>query len=147
MIKKKCFKCGLVKSIDEFYKHKMMLDGHLGKCIDCTKSDVRKNYQSKSVEERRRYEKARGLTPNRRLSRVEVGKRYREKYPEKISARRAVRYALQSGKLEKGACEFEGSECSGPIHAHHDDYTKPLKVRWFCEHHHRKLEGRLFIGG
>jgi hypothetical protein len=39
---KVCFKCGINKSIGSFYIHKQMADGHLNKCIDCTKSDVKK---------------------------------------------------------------------------------------------------------
>jgi len=38
---KKCFKCGVVKSIDSFYTHTQMADGHLNKCISCTKKDVK----------------------------------------------------------------------------------------------------------
>lgn len=40
---KKCFKCGEVKELDKFYKHKRMKDGHLNKCIECTKKDTASN--------------------------------------------------------------------------------------------------------
>lgn len=40
---KKCFKCGAEKELTEFYKHKGMTDGRLGKCKACTKSDVKNN--------------------------------------------------------------------------------------------------------
>jgi hypothetical protein len=36
-MEKKCFKCGEIKSLDNFYKHKKMPDGHLNKCKSCCK--------------------------------------------------------------------------------------------------------------
>ena len=51
----------------------------------------------------------------------------------KRRARNAVRYALEAGTLEKGPCEV----CGDPVtQAHHDDYEKPLTVRWLCTVHH-----------
>ena len=56
MDKKKCFKCGKVKDLTLFYKHKMMNDGHLGKCKECTKK--RSSEYSKRHPEKRRASRA-----------------------------------------------------------------------------------------
>lgn len=48
-------------------------------------------------------------------------------------ARWAVRAALRSGKLVRQGCEVCGET---KTHAHHDDYSKPLEVRWLCVAHH-----------
>jgi len=36
---KVCFKCEIEKPLTEYYVHKRMADGHLGKCKTCTKKD------------------------------------------------------------------------------------------------------------
>lgn len=58
---------------------------------------------------------------------------------EKRKARWTVKDAIKSGKLRRGPCEQRGRDCSGPIEGHHDDYSKPLGVRWLCLRHHRSL--------
>lgn len=67
--KKTCFKCNVEKPISEFYVHKMMGDGHLGKCKECAKNDVRLKYiddiQSESYLEK---ERARGREKYKRLN-------------------------------------------------------------------------------
>lgn len=57
-----------------------------------------------------------------------------ERYPEKVEARKIVQKAIKCGKLIRQPCEI----CSTieRVEAHHDDYTKPLKVRWMCKKHH-----------
>ena len=47
-----------------------------------------------------------------------------------------VNYAIRSKKLFKEPCEVCGTDKN--IHAHHDDYLKPLNVRWLCAVHHKQ---------
>ena len=62
----------------------------------------------------------------------------REQYlkrPLEHNARSIVRYAIYTGKIVKQPCEICGVE---PAEAHHDDYNKPLEVRWLCSSHHKE---------
>lgn len=65
------------------------------------------------------------------------------RHPGHVSARRQVRSAIESGRLERQPCECCGAQRT---HAHHDDYSRPLQVRWLCrkchDQHHAKAEGR-----
>lgn len=63
-------------------------------------------------------------------------KRQQERFPERIWARQKVCYAIKYGHLTRQPCEICGAENS---QAHHDDYSKPLDVRWFCGEHHNLL--------
>lgn len=60
------------------------------------------------------------------------------RHPEKHKARDAVKRAKKSGKLIPQPCFICGET---KVHAHHEDYSKPLDVKWMCvkchhaEHH------------
>lgn len=56
-------------------------------------------------------------------------------------ARSALYKALRVGTIVRQPCEVCGA--THRIHAHHDDYSKPLAIRWLCSLHHRQHHARL----
>ena len=126
---KECFKCKEVKPLSGFYKHKQMADGHLNKCKECTKSDARQTRLS-NLEYYRAYDRKRG---NRQPP--EYNKEYRSKFPNKYKSHTMVGNAIRNGKLFPEPCVECGEQ---KTHAHHDDYSKPLNVRWMCAACHRQ---------
>lgn len=126
---KKCFKCGEIKNLTDFYKHPGMADGRLNKCKECNKKDVREN-RLKKIEYYREYDRIRGSRQTK-----EYRDWYVAKYPRKYAAHNAVSNAIRDGYLIPQPCEECGSKKY--IHAHHDDYLKQLDVRWLCAACHR----------
>jgi len=126
---KTCFKCGRAKVLAEFYKHKQMKDGRLNKCKCCTKNDVRK-HREQNIERIREYDRARGNRQSRAYH-----EDYRKRFPAKYRASTLVGNSIRDGRLVRENCEVCGAV---KTHAHHDDYAKPLDVRWLCPVHHRQ---------
>jgi ribosomal protein S27AE len=144
---KVCKKCKVEKEITDFYKHSAMLDGHLNKCIDCVKARVNK-YREINLDKVREYDKSRSNLPHRVQARMEYSKteaykeshhksilKYREKYPMVRASHVIVGNAIRDKKLipEQFCSVCKANE---KIEAHHDDYTKPLEVRWLCKKCH-----------
>lgn len=152
---KECFKCGVEKHLNEFYKHKAMKDGHLNKCKDCTKVDVKSNRDEKAdyyreydawrfqndhkVKERHKRYRS---TPYGREVMRKARNLWKDANPEKRAAHVILGNAVRSKRIDKPK---KCSECgeftpSRILHAHHHDYAKPLDVTWLCvychvEHH------------
>lgn len=147
---KKCFKCKKIKPISDFYKHNKMKDGHLNKCKECSKFDVKKN-RIENLDYYREYDKKRDKLDKRiemkkKYSKSERGKisikkstdRYRNDNRNKYEAHIAVGNAVRDGILIKGdRCESCLST-NKRLHGHHDDYSKKLEVRWLCPMCHKK---------
>lgn len=141
---KECFKCKKQLPLDSFYKHPEMKDGRVNKCKDCNKKDVKENRAAK-IDYYQEYDRARANRPDRVKAREEYAKteegkaahnKAKQRWSDANQIKRAasiiVNNAIRSGKLSKG---YKCSECGkseGKIHGHHDDYTKPLDVRWLC---------------
>ena len=135
MQSKACFKCGEVKQLTECYRHAMMRDGHLNKCKSCTKSDVRA-HRDANHEKISEYERKRFQDPERRKRIAQSLANRKIRCPEKHYAHRAVSAAIKKGTLVREPCEICGTTVR--VQAHHDDYSKPLSVRWLCFVHHRE---------
>jgi len=127
-------------------------------CKECRKAAVKARYR-RDFEKIQAYEKVRSKLPHRKLLAKKIGRRwvssnrewvrerhmrwlesnpekknaYRKRYPERYAAHTKVGNAIRDGKLAKKPCEVCGELI---VHAHHDDYSKPLEVRWLCTKHH-----------
>lgn len=71
---------------------------------------------------------------NRSKQRREVWQKSYNKLKDHHSARRKAWRAVRRGVITRGPCEVCGD--ASDVEAHHDDYSKPLEVRWLCTKHH-----------
>lgn len=130
---KTCKQCGETKPGDDYYS------GFV--CKECHKANVRA-HRRENAEHYRQYDRKRANDPKRVKARKEYAKtkegaaararaaaRWVERNPQKRRAQIMVGNAIRDGKLFREPCENCGAE---PTHAHHDDYAKPLNVRWLC---------------
>jgi hypothetical protein len=128
---KLCGKCRNVKEASKFHKRAASFDGLAARCKECQADyDRARLYKPDRVESRMLYRKS---GAGELL--VQAGQeRWETRNGEKRKAHTAVGNAVRDGVLIKQPCEVCGE--AEDIHAHHDDYSKPLEVRWLCNKHH-----------
>lgn len=67
---------------------------------------------------------------------IDYAKKARQASPEKAAAREQLNKALKYGRITKQNCIV----CNSPeSEAHHEDYSKPLEVFWYCRKHHKQI--------
>lgn len=142
---KTCRRCGALKPLDEYYSHPQMADGHLNICKECTRHRVEHHrWRSENLERIREYDRRRGRsrTPEVRAAHAvardpEAKRRASRGWSRRNRLKRLayakVYQAIRDERLTPQPCEVCGVV---PAEAHHDDYSKPLDVRWLCKKHH-----------
>lgn len=113
---KVCRKCGIQKSINEFYKRPTSADGRRNECIAC--HAIRRRKYHNEIYKYKRFS---------------ASIRKRDKF--KAKAVNVVNHAIRDGKLTRQPCEVCGNLNS---QAHHEDYSKPLEITWLCVKHHNE---------
>jgi len=147
---KNCSKCGEEKSFEMFYKNPDSKDGYRGYCKVCCEaiSRVHDSTEHRKIQNQLSNKKYResdaGRIANSNYIRSNRGKELRRKYYQaskhKVKAHGIVAKAIKNGELIRQACGVCGNE---KVHAHHEDYDKPLDVVWLCHKHHMKLHATL----
>jgi hypothetical protein len=100
-----------------------MKDGLFGACKECIKA--------RSTEWIRAHPEARAVYEKRRDR-------------AKVLARNRLKNAIRFGLIERGPCDVCGT--TEGIEAHHEDYSRPLDVRWLCRKHHGEVHTRNRVG-
>lgn len=95
--------------------------------------EYRKRKPQTTEQKEAAVERARQWARANRERYNESSREYRLRHPEKVAARSKLNDAIKLGKIERGDCEVCGR---ADAHAHHEDYSKPLDVRWLCSRHH-----------
>ena len=138
-----CRVCKVEKPESDFYV------SDLKRCKECVKISVKQN-REKNKDYYLAFDKQRANLPHRvrarkeyaqteagKAARKKAGTAYIKRYPMKYAAHVIFGNAVRDGRIEK---QTECSVCGSTekIEGHHDDYTKPLDVRWLCEKCHKE---------
>lgn len=124
-----CRNCLTDKLASEFYAHPNKVDGLQSYCKECIKARSRR----KLAEHPEYFREWRRANPDLRHRSGE-----RRGDPERIAASDTVRSAVSEGRLVKPPlCEGCGDPKEArKLDGHHDDYSRPLSVRWLCRECH-----------
>lgn len=125
-----CYGCSCLLPRDMFPRGK-------ARCRPCLAA-IQRRCKANWTEEQRQRVRERGMArhgkePYQAQLRVAV-RRYIARNPHKRRAHRALWAAIRRGDVQRRPCEVCGAV---KVDAHHDDYDKPLEVRWLCRIHHR----------
>lgn len=114
-------------------KDKRYYEKHKSKILEQTKA-YSKTHPEQRKETCKRYYRNHKEQESKRMM------EYIKNNPEKYKAHQLVRRAILKGTLAPAPCERCGVE---KAFAHHDDYDKPLEVKWLCHSCHMAFHAQL----
>ena len=122
---RRCSRCGEMKPLDAFSKRKQSPDGLNHHCRKCRSQVWKTEYRHASTERNYEHVLALGRGYKRRSG------YWKARNPEHERARAKLHYAVSTGRIVKPTvCEDCGK--TALLHGHHEDYARPLDVRWLC---------------
>ena len=166
---KECSTCETMKPVADFYRDRSGSGGYRSKCKACTLATVKRYCTTEAGREKRRLWAAstKGRAKQRRFYRSERSRKWREAWRQTEDGRKSILAssriarqrrpaaknahntlfrALRNGSIKRpdscSRCECsprKGVDGRILIHAHHNDYAKPLDVVWLCSQCHANL--------
>ena len=143
-----CVRCCTERDLSDYYSSDRT-------CKKCRCTLVRKN-RAQRLDYYREYERRRNALPHRvearkKYAQTDAGKkahlRSRKKWlgvnGEKRAAHIILNNGVRGGRIEKPECCGECGSSGTRIHGHHDDYARPLEVRWVCPPCHKAIHDGL----
>lgn len=142
-----CSCCGVPKEPSEFYPR-------YKQCKKCNYTKNRARVLANPEKHRAYFVKWRA---EHRDEKAAADARWQREHPDRViarnnkwiaanrTARRAheiVQNEIDRGRLQRCGCEVCGN---AKADAHHDDYSKPLDIRWLCRVHHKEIHELLLI--
>jgi hypothetical protein len=125
-----CPCCKVTKPASGFYPDKRNKYGLCCYCKECQRAKTLL-YRNANLDKARAA--SRDWHAKHPAETAENLKKTKARAPWKQNARVKVHRAIRAGTLVPRPCEVCGSP---KAQAHHDDYSKPLDVRWLCHLHH-----------
>ena len=101
-------------------------------CSACKAADSRKYRAIKGYTEKDKATRKIWARANR--AKIKLRMETDPLFKLRITTRAVTNRYIKSGILIKQPCEVCG--VMEKVEAHHDDYTKPMDVRWLCRSHH-----------
>lgn len=144
---KKCSTCKKEKPVSDFYKCKRSRDGLKCQCKKCHNITT---VISRDIDKHRDYSKQ-WHRKSKYWTREEVRERDLKRSRVKNKSWEAKARSLANRAVDLGFLSRPDycSECGGKgwgIHAHHEDYNKPLEVIWLCTDCHGKKHRKSTTG-